>query len=129
MNSKSVLILIIFAFFFACTKKNGKSKEEEPTEVVPNCPDSSNSTLSYSIHIVPIINASCGPNAGACHNASSGNGDFNSYQGFTAHPAAHIISAIKQDGVYTPMPMAAPKLSACNIAKIVNWINQGELNN
>lgn len=94
-----------------------------------DCPDSLG-TISYSQYIVPIINASCGKNNGGCHGSSSTFGDFNSYQGFTAHPPDHIIHSVKQDNSnYKPMPLAASKLSACNIAKIVNWVNQGEKNN
>lgn len=121
----------LFIFFtttlllFACKKETN-----EPIKIISNCPDSS-ANLSYSVHIVPIINASCGNNVGACHNSSSTFGNFNSYQGFTSHPPSHIIHCVKQDDPtnYYPMPLGASKLSSCDIAKIVNWVNQGEKNN
>ncbi len=110
---------------YSCTKNKDKVKD-----VVSTCPDSTG-TISYSQHIVPIINASCGKNAGACHGSSSSFGDFNTYQGFISHPASHIVHSVRQDdpNTYKPMPLAAAKLSDCNIAKIVNWVNQGAKNN
>lgn len=116
-------IIIVFIVCFSCSKK------KDGQAVVSNC--DSTGTISYSKQIVPIINASCGAGSGACHNSTSSFGDFNTYQGFTSHPASHLVHCIKQDDPshYTPMPQAAPKLSTCNIAKIVNWVNQGSANN
>src|SRR4051812_29887686 len=99
MKQIIIIIFTLILFFFSCNKEKNK-----PKDVISNCPDT-NITISYSDHIVPIINASCGNNIGACHNSSSTFGDFNSYQGFTSHPSSHIIHCIKQDdpGNYNPM--------------------------
>ena len=124
----SLIIIVSLAFFISCAKKKS---EPVVVPIVNTVPCDSTGTISYSIQIVPIINASCGASIGACHNNTSTFGDFNSYQGFTSHPPSHIIHCIKQDDPanYQPMPLGASKLSACKIAKIVNWVNQGELNN
>ena len=118
------IFLIIVLAISSCSKKDNTKKQ-----IISDC--DSTGTISYKNHIVPIINVSCGVNAGACHNATSSYGDFNSYQGFISHPASHIIHCVKQDDQinYKPMPLGANKLSSCNIAKIVNWVNEGRLNN
>ncbi len=121
---KQILFILPLLLFFSCSKK--KKEDAKPTET--NC--DTTGTISYSKQIVPIINASCGNNAGSCHNSSSSFGNFNSYAGFTSHPAMHTLHCVLQDDPnnYKAMPPTG-KLGACDITKIKNWIDQGALNN
>lgn len=128
MKRSLLLVVLLFAVVLACKKKKEEPKPEEP--VVSDCPDSSG-TISYSTHIVPITTSYCGKSLTTCHGAGAAQANFNSYAGFTGYSANQIKHAVKQDAVssYTPMPKNAPKLSQCNISKIVNWVNQGMNNN
>jgi hypothetical protein len=124
---KEYFTVIIIAVFFGthCSK----SKSSNGTGTVSNNCDTTG-TISYNQKIVPIINASCGNNIGACHNSASSFGNFNNYQGFTSHPTSHILHSVLQDdpNMSKPMPPTG-KMGVCDIAKIRVWIGQGALNN
>ena len=114
---------------FAIVLTNCDTKKKELAPTVSNC--DSTGTISYSKQIVPILNTSCGLNSGGCHSATSSYGDFTNYAGVKIHLPNMVLHAVLQDDQthYVAMPLAAPKLSLCNIAKIRNWINQGYPNN
>ncbi|MHB8259606.1 MAG: hypothetical protein ACYDCN_00795 [Bacteroidia bacterium] len=112
-----------------------------------SCVVDTGTKMSYSIDIVPIINAKCGTTA--CHGAgaagSLGNTDL-SFYGSSGHSGSGIdnVSAGDTTGSllwgtiahnpppspYTVMPYTGyPQLTTCERNKIRNWIHQGAQNN
>ena len=85
-------------------------------------------TVSYSQKVVPILQASCY----TCHSGSfpSGNQLMGTY---TADKAmgqnGKLYGTISHGAGFSPMPKGAAKLSACQIAVVKKWIDQGMLNN
>ncbi|HEX3024824.1 MAG TPA: hypothetical protein VHP12_06405 [Chitinophagaceae bacterium] len=89
--------------------------------------DTTNAT--YSLKVVPIINANCN----ACHSgaATAGAGiKLDTYAGIKTYVTnGQLLNSINQTGVVPAMPLSAAKLSACEISQITAWINAGALNN
>ena len=104
-------------------------KPKKQDTVVSNC--DSTGTISYSKQIMPIINTYCYTNSTGCHGANSTYGDFTTYAGLKIHLPNMVLRAVFQDDPthYKPMPLGSAKLSACNLAKINDWIKQGYPNN
>lgn len=90
--------------------------------------------MSYSIDVLPIINASCATTA-ACHGAgASGSAkDYSTYAGVHSDSRGDTVTstlfAYISPGATDPMPKTGAKLSTCDRNKIRNWIHQGAQNN
>ena len=89
--------------------------------------------MSYGTYIQPILNANCL----GCHGPGNLTGwSFDTYANtmWSVIPGAATSSMLYQSVVggyfVTQMPMQPlPKLSATQIQQIMDWINQGALNN
>lgn len=86
---------------------------------------------TYSGTVAPILNQRCN----ACHSAAAANGSGGGVI-LDNHPSVKtyvtngkLLGSINHAGGYSPMPKGAAKLSACDIAKITDWINNGSPNN
>ena len=89
-------------------------------------------TSSYSLHIAPIMNSSCGTSNSSCHpNRNSTNGDVGLANYMDVKDAINkgLMDAILQNGNVSNMPKGGGKLSDCHIETIQKWIDQGALNN
>lgn len=85
-------------------------------------------TVSYSQKVVPILQASCY----GCHSGSfpSGNQLMGTYAADKAMGQnGKLYGSIAHSSGFSPMPKGAAKLSACQIAVVKKWIDQGMLNN
>ena len=83
--------------------------------------------ISYSNHIVPLLQASC---TGGCHNTVSSSFDLTNYSAVNAKVAdGSLLGSVQWASSFRPMPEASSKISDCDIAKIRLWISQGALNN
>ena len=114
----------------SCKKSTTRNNSQQATIPTQTC--DTTGSISFSSQVAPIINVSCGVNSGACHGSGASNGDLTTYAGVHIHVAGGmLLHAVMQDqpSVDVPMPLAAAKLSDCNIAKIKKWIDQGALNN
>lgn len=115
-----MLIIISSLVLVSCSKKN-----EQDLMGGTTC-DSNN--MTYTINIKPILQNFCF----SCHgNGLSPNGiNFDSYAGVKAvTDNGKLVGSITHASGFLAMPLAAPKLSDCNINKIKDWVNRGALNN
>jgi hypothetical protein len=84
--------------------------------------------LSFVADIQPILERNCY----ACHSAAANTANV-TLEGHSQllHQISNgrLLGAIRHDQGYTPMPQGAPKLIACDIAKIEQWVNDGAPNN
>ena len=93
--------------------------------------DTTNKTVSYAATVSGILVANCATTG--CHDAASSQGgyDLSSYTG--VHTAAItnnvLLGDIQHLSGYNPMPKSGGSLSACQIAQITKWVNQGSPNN
>ncbi|MCX6280699.1 MAG: cytochrome c [Bacteroidetes bacterium] len=88
--------------------------------------DSTN--VSYSKTIVPITSANCN----SCHSTSnpSGNVITDTWAGLSkVANNGKLWGGVNWEPGYVTMPNLGVKLSACDLGKIKNWINQGAPNN
>lgn len=120
--------ITVCSFFMSCTNDIG---EIEPVkELSFGQPDTCAQNISYSLHIVPIINNSCA--LPTCH-VSSGYKDFSNYNSLKTSIDAgsnYFISRIKPGGGMPPSYSTNPNpLSECEKSKIESWIKNGYLNN
>ncbi len=85
--------------------------------------------VSYSAEVQPILQGKCI----GCHttgNASNGFVVLNNYQGVSAVASSgQLVGSITHANGYNAMPQGGPKINACDIAKIRNWVNDGFQNN
>ena len=84
--------------------------------------------MSYQNNIVPILQRNCY----VCHSAAAntanvtleGHGSLMQFVN-----SGQLLGAINHASGFTPMPQNAPKLIACEIAKIEQWVADGAPNN
>src|SRR4051812_23348314 len=117
-----IFLLFLAVYFPACQYNNVE-------ELYP-C-DSTNS--SYSLDVEPILKTNCY----RCHDNSNSDTFANGFhlEGYANVTKLNtdlpgwIIGNIKHEPGFMAMPKGASKLSACDIAKIENWIRNGTPNN
>ena len=84
--------------------------------------------MSLQTHIKPILERNCY----ACHSAAvnTGNITLEGHAELIKHVnSGRLLGAIKHESGFRPMPDGAPKMIACEIAKIEQWIADGAPNN
>ena len=129
---KKQIIILALIIFVGLTLTSCYSHDWEKLHPAPaiTAPCILPATVSYSIDIVPILNASCSLNNSNCHSSASGY-DFTNYTGVASECNPDTTSS--SCGVYRDitgvsgnlMPQGGPKLNQCDIAKITRWIVQG----
>ena len=84
--------------------------------------------LSFETHIQPILERNCF----SCHSAAANTANVK-LEGHTEvmkHVnSGKLLGVINHETGFTPMPQGAPKLMACDIAKIEQWVADGSINN
>ena len=116
----TVLILLSISFFSSCFY------DSEENLYPGNICNSTN--MSYQNDILPIIQTNCY----VCHSAASnlGNVTLEGHGNLLEYVNnGRLLGAIKHIVPYKPMPESQPKLSACNIEKIDQWVLDGAKNN
>jgi len=86
------------------------------------------SNLSYSGHILPVLQANCL----GCHNNSLSSGGINlatHAQTVAVATSGRLVGAIKHQTGFVGMPLSGNRLDSCSIAKIELWIQKGLPNN
>lgn len=81
---------------------------------------------TFTKGVKPILDIYCK----GCHGdkVAKGGLNYSTYEGVTAIKNSRLLSAIKHEAGFLPMPEGAPALSDCQISVIEKWINAGELN-
>jgi len=123
-KNKSLLKVICFAttvsFVVASCTYDARNENINPCSIP--------ATVSFQMHVKPILDANCV----ACHSTADAavNLNYETYSGVQA-PAVdgRLVGSIKHLSGFVPMPEFAPKLSDCDIMKIEMWVKQGALNN
>ena len=98
---------------------------EEDLYPVSNC---DTTDLSFETHIAPIFERNCY----ACHSAAANTANviLEGHSQVMNHVNnGRLLGAINHESGFTPMPQGAPKLIACDIAKIEAWVAGGAPNN
>lgn len=84
--------------------------------------------MSYATDINPVLQANCT----SCHSSTNQQGGVNleQYSGVASvSKTGVLVSVIKHENGFSPMPAYQPKLDDCSIAKIEAWVNDGYKNN
>ena len=125
MLKRKPFIILCFALILAiaaCTKSN------QPIGTGSGFCDTS--AVTYTQDILPLMQSYCF----GCH--GNGNTVFSNGIGFEGSDGleylkffadkGYLVGDVKHNDGYTGMPYGKPKLSACEINKIVAWVNQGK---
>ncbi|HRD82292.1 MAG: hypothetical protein IAE84_18755 [Saprospiraceae bacterium] len=119
MKSLTILLLLSGLFLAGCYYDN------EEDLYPSNC---NTDSVTYSGDVAPIISTNCL----VCHSTAANLGNVR-LEGYTALKTyvtnGKLLGAIKHQSGFSAMPQNAPKLSACNIAKIQKWVDDGALDN
>ena len=120
------LITVIALLLSSCYYDNLDELKPETALTVSPC--DTTSAISYTNHIVPLLQASC---TAGCHNGFGGMHNMKSYAAVNADAlSGSLLGSVKWLAPFQQMPQGAPsKISACDIAKIRLWVAQGALNN
>lgn len=118
----SALVLLLVAGP-GCTYDSANSLE------APSIPCDTAAAPTWSGTIVPIVQAHCA--LSGCHvPGGEGTGDYNTYAGLRAKvDDGTLIPSIEWGPTAIAMPPEGDKLSDCDIAIIVRWVNAGAPNN
>ena len=132
-GSRLVLSVTIASIFSLATSGcyYDNFAETKPLANLENACDSTVSVVSYTNHIVPILNNSCGT-ANSCHgNNSTSNINLSNYNGVYAMSQGYLLfHVVAWTPNYSKMPKGSQvKISDCNIALIRKWIDAGAPNN
>lgn len=128
--------MLFFSLLLLTNCYKDKFKALHPDVLTTSTCDT-NSVISYSTHIVPILSANCNQN---CHNpnSTSGSRDLTSYNGVksattngnTSGDGGSLLGTVSWDPAYgNDMPKGGSKLSICDITKIKKWAAAGAPNN
>lgn len=97
-------------------------------EVLYPASDCVTANMCFQANIVPILQRNCY----SCHSAAANTGGITlegHAQLMQYVNSGQLLGAINHAPGFTPMPQNAPKLIACEIAKIEQWVADGAPNN
>lgn len=122
------MIAAIMTIFLSCYNDN--LSELTPSSGISGGSCDTTGVMTYSSHVVPVLQANCGINNG-CHSSRNTSGyDLSNYTGVKAVVASgKLISSITWTGSASRMPENGSKMNDCNILKIQKWIDDGARNN
>ncbi len=84
--------------------------------------------MSLQTDIAPILQRNCY----SCHSAAANTANITveGHSELIKHvTSGRLLGAIRHEPGFKPMPQGAPKLLACDIAKIESWVADGAPNN
>ena len=120
----TLLILVLYLF---CKCKNDKFKppikpDSSVTTEKKNCGDLSK--VSYSAQVQPIINSNCI----TCHDATTGFKLTDYSQVILFANSGQLTGCLTGDQSFLQMPPDI-HMDSCSVKAVVNWVQQGKLNN
>jgi hypothetical protein len=125
-----ILLAFILGASAGCYYDN--NQELHPELLFGSDPCDTSGTISYAVHIRPILSGSCGAN-NACHSGGSAGGGIVLAQYAGVKAAADngkLWSAIIWDGNASRMPKnSASQINDCYQAQIRKWLDQGAPDN
>ncbi len=97
-------------------------------DLYPQAPTCDTTNVTFSNTIFPLINSNC--TAHHSGGAPSGNVLLTNYDGISAVAKdGRLLSVIRHEEGWPPMPQGGGKLPECDIKKIEVWVNEGAANN
>lgn len=124
-RSLSLLIVLVLAIS-SCYYDNAEDLYPTLTNVTCN----TGAQISFSTEVLPLMNLEC--NTASCHNSIDRAAQIvlDTYTDLLISASdGSLIGSMRHSAGFIPMPDAAPKLDACSIELVAEWINQGALNN
>lgn len=120
--TKGYQVVMVLALLLASCTYDVLEEEVDTNDCHP-------AVVSYSTHVVPILQAA---SCIGCHNTSSPSAGIN----LDNHPdvvksvnSGRLMGSIRHDSGFAAMPQGGSKLSDCSIETIAAWIDQGALDN
>lgn len=133
MKKLSLLFIFLAAVVLTSCWYNRKWDEIHPTPAGPGpggCSDTAGITMSYSVHIVPLLQTNCSLGSMGCHKSGGLGGDLTTHASVSAFATSgQLAGSTQHQAPYSAMPKLAAKLPDCEIAKILKWIQSGSPNN
>ena len=130
---KLIFLIVAAIYFSGCSHDIGRlqSSMTQNYQMAQQC-DTTNTVISYSIHIAPILVSSCGANNNSCHSSNSTTQvllDFWAGANYCAS-TGKLKGSVTWDGTAINMPKnSTNKIASCDINKIIRWVNTGAPNN
>jgi hypothetical protein len=125
MLKKRKIIQVLLTASIYCI---GCSKASEDKLGGQNASMCDTTIINYSSVVLPVISANCY----SCHDSREAMGGItlDSYISIKMQVInGNLAGAVTHAAGYTPMPYQQPKLSGCDIVKIIKWINSGSPEN
>ena len=122
----AIVVVVAIGTFSGCYRDN--LQEIAPGLGLSNGNCDNSGTMTYTYHIVPIMQASCGTST--CHGPSNIYVNLSTYAGVKKSVnSGRFWHSINGTGGASPMPKGAPLLNSCKLEQIKKWIDAGALNN
>lgn len=120
-------VLILPLIYTSCTYH--KWDELKPQQTTISC--DTNRTVTYSGDVAPFMISACGANNSSCHSSSASSLiPLDVYVGVQYYgQTGQLMNSVNWVGSASAMPKNQAKLSACDIALLQKWVNEGEPNN
>lgn len=123
MKKYWMAVVMLTCCITSCTKEN---EENLKNQLATNTCDTVN--MSYSLNVLPIIQANCY----SCH----GNGTITAGINLDGYLRLkrqvdnnNLVNVINHNAGYPQMPFGKAKLAQCDINKIMAWVNRGAPDN
>ena len=117
---EKLTILILLVIAAGCRK--------DKVAVEPFNPAECSETISYTEDIQPVLDINC--STSGCHNANSGSAGYVlETHSQVADNADVILSVIRHESGFSPMPQGGNKLNDTIIQDFECWVSQGKLFN
>jgi len=128
---KKIIVAGLIGLAIALLGLPGCSKQSEDVLSVKGGPALCDTYIvKYTSDIVPILQVNCYECHGAGSNSGSGGILLQGYSNLvTWATSGYLVGCVSHAPGFVPMPYLLPKLSDCEINKIVAWVHQGILNN
>lgn len=116
------LLLAILALTYSCKKGS--------QDVLSGGTTCDTVAMSYSTNVVPILQENCYTCHGNGNTAGSGGILLEGYSNLKVYATnGQLVGNVTHAPGYVPMPYGLPKLPNCEVNTIVDWVNNGALNN
>ncbi len=120
-SGKFLLIMFVLVSLQSCYYDNNE-------DLYPQAPQCDTTNATFSNTIFPLINSNC-----TNHHSGgdpSGNVSLTNYDDISAVAKdGRLLSVIRHEVGWPPMPKGGEKLPECDIKKIEAWVNEGTPNN
>lgn len=125
-NFLSIVVCAVIIMFcaMACSKDN---EQNLSGQITITC-DTIN--MKYTVNVLPILQANCYSCHGNGSTGGSGGINLDGYANLQKWAAnGFLVGNVTHAAGFVGMPYGQPKLSDCDINKIISWVKHGYQNN